>query len=483
MSRTSRSWPASCTSSTPGRPRSRPRSWCRSLPSDAADLELFLAERRGGSVHLRAPRRGEKRQLLELAERNAAETLAREQVRWLADQGKTLGALTELADALGLANPPLADRVLRHQQLPGQAVGRAAWSCSRTASRGPASTAASGSRRSRAPTTSPATRRSCGAASDGPRVAEEGSAEELRWRLPDLVIVDGGKGQVSAAAEVLDRARPRRPAPGRPGQGARGAVPARPDRADPAAADVAGALYLVQRLRDEAHRFAITYHRDLRAKASIRSAFDDLPGVGPKRKRALLRVFGSAKRIREAPVEQIAAVPGIGPALAGRIKTDPGGLGPALLLLSGAMRRAAPFLIVIIGIAALILDFWPNLTLPGLGTNPVPGRRDEAGARPAGRRPGRVPGPAQQRQVSPDAGDMSTIRDIIERRVNSTGRVRAARWSPRAPTGSSWRCPGATDADEITKLVGTTGRPRVHPAARRHVRHGQHDHDRRSQRA
>ncbi len=70
------------------------------------------------------------------------------------------------------------------------------------------------------------------------------------------------------------------------------------------------ALYLVQRLRDEAHRFAITYHRDLRAKASIRSAFDDLPGVGPKRKRALLRVFGSTKRIREAPVEQIAAVPG-----------------------------------------------------------------------------------------------------------------------------------------------------------------------------
>src|SRR6185369_6309045 len=66
------------------------------------------------------------------------------------------------------------------------------------------------------------------------------------------------------------------------------------------------ALYLVQRLRDEAHRFAIAYH--------------DLPGVGPKRRRALLRVFGSAKRVREAPVEQIAAVPGIGAALAERIK-------------------------------------------------------------------------------------------------------------------------------------------------------------------
>jgi excinuclease ABC subunit C len=80
------------------------------------------------------------------------------------------------------------------------------------------------------------------------------------------------------------------------------------------------ALFLVQRMRDEAHRFAITYHRQLRSKAQTRSVLDELPGVGPARKRALLRVFGSARAIREAPVEQIAAVPGIGQALAGRIK-------------------------------------------------------------------------------------------------------------------------------------------------------------------
>jgi excinuclease ABC subunit C len=80
------------------------------------------------------------------------------------------------------------------------------------------------------------------------------------------------------------------------------------------------ALYLVQRIRDEAHRFAITYHRDLRRKASVRSKFDDLPGIGPRRRGALLRVFGSMKRVKEAPVEQIAAVPGIGRALAAKIK-------------------------------------------------------------------------------------------------------------------------------------------------------------------
>jgi excinuclease ABC subunit C len=151
------------------------------------------------------------------------------------------------------------------------------------------------------------------------KTGDEGSAEELRWKLPDLVIVDGGKGQVAAAKAVFDEL-------GLHDLPLVGLAKEREELFLPGASDpillpaTSGALYLVQRLRDEAHRFAITYHRDLRAKASIRSAFDDLPGVGPKRKRALLRVFGSAKRVREAPVEQIAAVPGIGHRLAATIK-------------------------------------------------------------------------------------------------------------------------------------------------------------------
>ena len=290
----------------------------RNLPPDSADLEQFLAERRAGAVHLRAPRRGEKRQLLELAERNAAETLAREQVRWLADQGKTLGALTELAEALGLANPPMRIECYDISNFQGKqsVASMVVFEDGRPRT--------GEYRRFRIKTVQgpndfashqEVLRRRFRRAAD----AEEGSAEELRWRLPDLVIVDGGKGQVSAAAEVFAEL-------GLDDIPLAGLAKEReelflPGRSEPILLpQTSAALYLVQRLRDEAHRFAITYHRDLRAKASIRSAFDELPGVGPKRKRALLRVFGSAKRVREAPVEQIAAVPGIGPALAGRIK-------------------------------------------------------------------------------------------------------------------------------------------------------------------
>ncbi|HSS35477.1 MAG TPA: excinuclease ABC subunit UvrC [Patescibacteria group bacterium] len=291
-----------------------------SLPDadDQAVLEAFLAERRSGPVHLRVPQRGEKRELMALAVRNAGETLAREQARWLADQGKTLGALNELADALGLPDPPMRIECYDISNFQGeQSVASMV-----VFEDGKPRTGEY--RRFRIKTVQGANdfashqevlRRRFRRAKAG----DEGSEEELRWRLPDLVIVDGGKGQVSAAAEVLaELGMSDLPLAGLAKEREELFLPGRPDPILlPATSQ---ALYLVQRLRDEAHRFAITYHRDLRAKASVRSAFDDLPGVGPKRRRALLRVFGSVKRVRDAPVEQIAAVPGIGPALAARIK-------------------------------------------------------------------------------------------------------------------------------------------------------------------
>jgi excinuclease ABC subunit C len=139
------------------------------------------------------------------------------------------------------------------------------------------------------------------------REAKEGSRFARR---PDLLIVDGGKPQLSAAVAAMAET------------GIEGVpVVALAKREEelyvpgwdrPALLPTGSAsLYLVKRVRDEAHRFAIAYHRDLRGKAMTASILDEVPGVGPTRKKALLKEFGSVKRLREASVEEIAAVRGI----------------------------------------------------------------------------------------------------------------------------------------------------------------------------
>jgi excinuclease ABC subunit C len=287
---------------------------------DADELERFLTERRAatGRVRLHVPARGDRRRLMALATRNAAEQLAREQARWLADQGRTLGALEELADALELPSLPARIECYDISNFQGSETvasmvvfeeGRPRTGEYRRfrirSVEGPNDVASH----------QEVLRRRFRAVKSG----DEGGAEERRWAMPDLVIVDGGRAQVSAAKTVLDEL-------GLHDLPLAGIAKEReelvlPDRAEPVLLPTTSqALYLVQRIRDEAHRFAITYHRDLRRKASVRSKFDDLPGVGPRRRAALLRVFGSLKAVREAPVSQIAAVPGIGPALAARIK-------------------------------------------------------------------------------------------------------------------------------------------------------------------
>ncbi len=289
----------------------------RVLP-DAEELEAFLRERRGSIVTLNVPQRGEGKALMTLAARNAAETLAREQAKWLADQGRTLGALEELATALGLAAAPMRIECYDISTIQGtNTVGSmVVFEEGRPRS--------GDYRRFRIRTVEgtddfASHREVFRRRFKRALASEEGSAEELRWRLPDLVIIDGGKGQVSAARGVLDDL-------GLHDVPLAGIAKEReelflPGRSDPIVLPATSqALYLVQRLRDEAHRFAITYHRQLRAKAQTKSALDDLPGVGPARKRALLRVFGSTRALKGATVEEIAAVPGIGEALAARIR-------------------------------------------------------------------------------------------------------------------------------------------------------------------
>jgi excinuclease ABC subunit C len=285
---------------------------------EAGELAEFLASRTTHKVAISVPQRGQGRKLMALAGRNAAETLEREQVRWLADQGKTERALGELAEALSLPTPPARIECYDISTIQGTStVGSMVvfedgqprtGEYRRFRIKGVRGQDDFASHQE-------VLRRRFRRALD----AEEGGAEQLRWRLPDVVIIDGGKGQVSAAREVLDDL-------GLHDLPLAGLAKEReelftPGRSEPIVLPATSqALYLLQRLRDEAHRFAITYHRQLRAKAATRSALDDLPGVGPARKRALLRVFGSSRALRNASTDEIAAVPGIGPALAARIR-------------------------------------------------------------------------------------------------------------------------------------------------------------------
>jgi excinuclease ABC subunit C len=285
------------------------------IPVAVPDAEAFIsfaADRRGGPVHLLVPQRGKKRHLAELAERNARDALGQERVRWLADRGKTDIALRELADALGLEGPPKRIECFDVSHVQGTNVvsSMVVFEDGRPAK--------NAYRRFRAKITDrnddfanmreTLRRRFQRSASDG-----EG------WPIPELVILDGGRGQLSAGQAALsDAGLLQIPMAALAKEHEELFIPNRPEPI--ALSRSSQGLYLVQRIRDEAHRFAVTYHQNVRGKRAVRSVLDDVEGVGPARKRALLRRFGSVRAMREAPVDDLAAVAGVGAALAERIK-------------------------------------------------------------------------------------------------------------------------------------------------------------------
>ena len=149
------------------------------------------------------------------------------------------------------------------------------------------------------------------------------SGEDPMWKLlPDLLIVDGGKGQLGVAVEVLNELGLYEVVPV-VGLAKQEELLFRPHRRDPVRLDRnSPELFLVQRVRDEAHRFAVTYQRNLRGKDLTGSRLEDVPGVGMKRRQALLKHFGSIDAIRNASADQIAALPGMTRQVAERIKQD-----------------------------------------------------------------------------------------------------------------------------------------------------------------
>jgi excinuclease ABC subunit C len=285
---------------------------------DEEIISAWLAERRGGPVKLTYPQRGTRRRLVEMVGKSAVENLNYERLRWLNDEQRTTMALTELADYLQLEQLPRRIECYDISNLHGDSPvasmvvfedGRPKKSDYRRFGikdvAGPNDYAMMQEvlrRRFK-------------------RAKDLESTEE--WReLPDLLIVDGGKGQLNSALAVFHEMDISLPIVGLAKENEEIFVPG---RSDPIILPRdAQSLFLVQRVRDEAHRFAVTFHRKKRKRSSFQSALDSLRGVGPQRKKALLRKFGSVKRIREATVEELSAVDGIGPALAEQIKSEIG---------------------------------------------------------------------------------------------------------------------------------------------------------------
>jgi excinuclease ABC subunit C len=317
-------------------------------PADARGLAAFLADRRGSRVALRVPERGEKRRLVALATQNAVEALAKERAEWLADAGKRDEALEQLAAALGLARVPERIECYDMSNIQGtSAVGSMVVFLNgrpepREYRRFRIRSGETPddfrmmaevlrrrfSRASRLRVETGALSLAAVGADEAPESIDEERGDDERpasarraegWALPDLVIVDGGKGQLSAAVGVM-RELELTEVP-LAGLAKRFEELYVPGRGDPIVLPRnSQGLYLVQRIRDEAHRFAITYHRQVRSKRALTSVFDEVPGIGPMRKKALLKQFGSVRRIREASLDEVAATPGVGHDVAERLK-------------------------------------------------------------------------------------------------------------------------------------------------------------------
>ncbi|MBD3688715.1 excinuclease ABC subunit UvrC [Nanchangia anserum] len=306
------------------------------MPADAAALEQWLGRLRGAGVSIRVPQRGAKRALMETVTANAHDTLRLHKSRRSGDLTQRSQALEELQEALGLASAPLRIECydISHTQGTHQvgslvvfedgAPRKSAYrhftvrgERGEGASDDTAAMAEVLTRRFRRLQAEEAGEEGIDedgvALRSGPLDEATGKPRRFSYR-PDLVVVDGGLPQVNAARATLTE------------MGVDIAVIGLAKRLEEVwVADddypvilprTSAALYMLQHVRDEAHRFAITAHRKKRARAMTRSLLDEVDGLGPARQQALLRAFGSVAKMRRADVGELAKTPGIGPRLA-----------------------------------------------------------------------------------------------------------------------------------------------------------------------
>jgi excinuclease ABC subunit C len=300
------------------------------LPDNAEELETWLCELRGSKVQIRVPMRGDKRALAETVHRNAKESLQQHKLKRAGDFNARSEALQNIQEFLDLNNAPLriecidishvqgtdvvASLVVFEDGLPRKSDYRH-YAIREAAGDGRSDDVASIAEVTR--------RRFARHVADAQApVIEDGKARKFAYP-PNLFVVDGGAPQVNAAAAVLDELGVTDVAV--IGLAKRLEEVWVPSRRGEAAADPiilprnSDGLYLLQRIRDEAHRFAITYHRSKRSKRMTASALDSVRGLGEHRRKALVTHFGSVARLKDASVEEITAVPGIGVATANAV--------------------------------------------------------------------------------------------------------------------------------------------------------------------
>ncbi len=283
---------------------------------DTQIIKEWLQSRRGASVEIHVPRRGSKKQLVDIVAENARQGLEQLKIKELATPNALEAALAEIERELGLEGLPLRMEAYDISNIQGKsAVGSMV-----VFEKGKPKPAHY--RRFKIKTVS--------GANDYAMLQEvlqrrfrhvtksETSAADTWAILPDLVLIDGGRGQLNAALSALGEAGRSIPVASLAKENEEIFIPGRKEpvvlpRSSPG-------LQLLQRLRDEAHRFAITYYARVHRRQTFTSALDSIPGIGPKRKRALLRRFGSVQRIRDASIDELVAATGMAPGQAKKIK-------------------------------------------------------------------------------------------------------------------------------------------------------------------
>ena len=300
------------------------------LPNDDDTLVRWLGDKRGSRVSVRIPQRGDKRALMETVARNAGQSLALHKTKRASDLTTRTRALEEIQHSLGLPDAPLriecydvsnlqgteivASMVVFEDGLPRKSDYRRFVIRSLDGQSDVGAMHETITRRFRRFLDERlSTGDELGVDEEGPALIDPDTGRPRKFAYaPGLVVVDGGPPQVAAAQRALDELG----IDDIPVAGLAKRLEEvwLPDQEDPVILPrTSEGLYLLQRIRDEAHRFAITHHRNRRSKSMVESLLDEVPGLGDVRRKVLMRHYGSLKKLRTAEVDEIAALPGFGP--------------------------------------------------------------------------------------------------------------------------------------------------------------------------